>query len=476
MNKLIAVSVLILLIGWGGYFFLVHSNDYQVDGEIALPILDNPVTVLRDGHGIAYVHGRSTRDLIRAQGFVTAQDRLFQMEAYRAIIWGRLAEAIGEAGLESDIKFRLLGLGRNARRHASLLGPASRQFLQDYLDGVNAYVNHHTDEHPWEIGIAGFRAHPWSIEDILAILQFVNFKTAANMKSELIAQRIVDAVGLERALSIFPINDNPDRSRGPIPATTHEEVARLDLQPEDLLFKFDTGPAVGGGSNNWAVAPARSESGRPILVNTPHLDIRILPGLWHPIGLISPDLRAVGSALPGIPGIISGRTDRIAYGVTNAYGDVQDLYIEKIDPQDPDRYLEGHKSFPFEKVEETIRIKDDSVPSGYRNHKLAVRKTRRGPVISDHGLGPGRDRVLTLRWSASEVQRPEIGIDQLLLARNAREADQAIQKMDLLLFNFAFADVDGNIGRRASGLVPIREDGNGTLPHSVNEGKDHWVG
>ncbi len=477
MHKLIAVSVFVLLIGWGGYFFLVSSNDYQVEGEISLPILDNPVTVLRDEHGIAYVYAESTRDLIRAQGFVTAQDRLFQMEAHRAIIWGRLAEAIGEAGRESDTKFRLLGLGRNARRHASILGDASRQFLQDYLDGVNAYVNNHTHEHPWEMELVGFRSHPWSIEDALAVLQLINFTTAANMRTELIAQKIVDAVGLERAVSIFPINENPDRSSGPILATKHDQVARLDLQPEDLLFKFfDTGPAVGGGSNNWAVAPSRSQSGRPILVNTPHLDVRVLPGFWHPIGLISPDLRAVGSTLPGVPGILSGRTDRVAYGVTNSYGDVQDLYVERIDPQDPDRYLEGQESFPFERFDETIRIKDDSVPSGYRNHKLTVRKTRRGPVISDHGLGPGKDRVVTLRWSAAEILRPEIGIDKLLMARNATEADRAIQQMDLLLFNFVFADVHGNIGRRASGLVPIRDDGNGTLPHAVSDGSDHWLG
>lgn len=476
MHKLIALSVLVLLVGWGGYLFLMSSNDYQIEGEISLPVLDDPATVLRDGHGIAYVYAQSTRDLIRAQGFVTAQDRLFQMEAYRAIIWGRLAEAIGKAGLESDIKFRLLGLGRNARRHASLLGATSRQFLQDYLDGVNVYVNDHTHEHPWEMELGGFRSHPWSTEDALAVLQFINFTTAANMKTELIAQKIVDAVGLERAASIFPINDNPDRSGGPIVAAKHNQTVRLGLQSDDLLFKFfDAGPAVGGGSNNWVVAPTRSESGRPILVNTPHLDVRVLPGVWHPIGLISPDLRAVGSTLPGVPGIISGRTDRIAYGVTNSYGDVQDLYIEKIDPQDPDRYLEGHLSFPFERLDETIRIKDASVPSGYRNHKLTVRKTRRGPVISDHGLGPGKDRVVTLRWSASEVLQPEIGIDRLLMARNAREADRAIQKMDQLLFNFVFADVDGNIGRRASGLVPIRDDSNGTLPHSVSDGSDHWV-
>ena len=178
MRKLIAVSVLVLLIGWGGYFFLVSSNDYQIEGEISLPVLDDPVTVLRDGHGIAYVYAKSARDLIRTQGFVTAQDRLFQLEAYRAIIWGRLAEAVGKAGLESDIKFRLLGLGRNARRHASMLGTASRQFLQDYLDGVNAYVNNHTHEHPWEMELVGFRSHPWSIEDALAVLQFINFTTA----------------------------------------------------------------------------------------------------------------------------------------------------------------------------------------------------------------------------------------------------------------------------------------------------------
>ncbi len=157
----------------------------KVDGELALPGLTAKVRVLRDEHGIPYIFAANTPDLLRAQGFVTAQDRLFQLEGYRAIATGRLAEAVGEAGLPSDRQIRLLGLRRNAERHAKLLSSEASDFLLWYAEGMNAYITGHADDHPLELRLAGFTPRPWTLEDMVTVLHFVNWSQAANFKAEL---------------------------------------------------------------------------------------------------------------------------------------------------------------------------------------------------------------------------------------------------------------------------------------------------
>ncbi len=160
------------------------------------------------------------------------------------------------------------------------------------------------------------------------------------------------------------------------------------------------------GSNNWVAGAGLSTAGRPVVANDPHLEANILPGPWYPCGLIAPGLRAVGVSIPGIGGMTIGRTGHIAVGVTNAYGDTQDLYIETVDPRDPGRYLEGAASIPFEVIEETLKIKDRAAPGGFREEKLTVRSTRRGPVVSGVMPGLDTDKVITLRWSGFEAMAP----------------------------------------------------------------------
>jgi penicillin amidase len=186
----------------------------------------------------------------------------------------------------------------------------------------------------------------------------------------------------------------------------------------------------------------------------------------------------VGGALPGLPGILSGRTRHVAFGVTNAYGDVQDVYIETLAPGESDRYLDGGKPVPFEVVTETIRVKDGDAPGGFRDERLRIRSTKRGPVISDHrALGPAGDRVLVLRSTEAEVLAPKIGIEGFLGVSDAAAFDREVQKIDLMMFNFVFADDAGAIGFRASGAVPIRAGRDGALPRIAPEdGSDDWTG
>ena len=361
----LALLLLIVMAGAGGYLTLGSAGHAQVDGNMQLAGLTAPVTVLRDDLGIPYIFASNTTDLLRAQGFITAQHRLLQMELFRATWRGELAATFGPDALASDIRMRVLGMARNGERHAPKLDAAARSYLQYYVDGVNAYVEGHVGDHPIEFKLAGLSPKPWSVADLVTLVHFVHYTHSTNFKAEVVAQELMDKLGLERARDIFPLTVNPDwapsaiaSALGATPQSPRTDWAQLDIRWEDLLVAPDSLNHQGLGSNNWAVGPSRSASGKAMVANDPHLDNRILPGTWHPVGLFTPDIQAVGAALPGMPGIMVGRTKHVAFGVTNAYGDVQDLYVETVDPANSAIYLDGGKSVPFDTRTETIRIKD----------------------------------------------------------------------------------------------------------------------
>ncbi len=461
--------------------FIGSLRGPKVDGELALPGLSAPVRVLRDEHGIPYVFAANTPDLIRAQGFVTAQDRLFQLEGFRAIATGRLAESIGASGLTSDRQIRLLGLSRNAERHAKLLSSPARDFLLWYVEGLNAYITNHTDDHPLELKLAGFSPRPWTLEDMVASLHLANWTQAANFKAELTMQKLIDKFGADKALrELAPVNVNPLRQQQPVIVGDAAGAQSLGTVP--LLAGLDEPDApwaslapLGLGSNNWAIGKSRSASGAAVLVNDPHLDARMLPGIWHPIGLFAPGIQAVGAAYPFVPGIQVGRTAHVAFGVTNAYGDSQDLFIEKLAPGRPDHYVDGDQVRPFQVIEEVIRIKDKDAPGGLREETMTVRATVRGPVISGPVLGYDGEALLSLRMASAELPGGGLGIDQLLSARNVAEVDQAVQQLDLIYFNYVCADKAGGIGHRATGRVPVRASKQGSHPKPVGT-SDDWRG
>jgi penicillin G amidase len=451
----------------------------RVDGELTLPGLTADVRVVRDEYGIPYIFARNTADLIRAQGFVTAQDRIFQMEGFRAIATGRLAEAIGEPGLVSDRQVRLLGIPRNAARHARLLSPAARDFLSWYAEGMTAYITDHAGDLPVELKLAGFTARQWTLDDMVVVLHFVNYSQAANFRTELVFQKLIDKLGPEKAAELFPANVNPDRTRQPIiVGSAGPGAGRLGLADADPLARLAAATPfapIAVGSNNWAIGRSRSASGAAVLVNDPHLDARMLPGIWHPIGLFTPDIQAVGAALPATPGITVGRNAEVAFGVTNGYGDSQDLFVEQIATGGPDHYVDGDQIRPFEIVDETIRIKDKSAPGGFRAERMRIRRTVRGPIISGPEPGRAGDRLLSLRMASAETPGGDIGIDRLLTARSAEDVDKAAQLMDVLYFNYVFVDKDGRIGHRATGRVPVRASRQGLVPKPVGA-TDDWRG
>ena len=460
------------ILGTAIAIYLRTANLYQTSGAIKLNIFDEDVIVYRDEVGVPYIFANSTADLIRAQGFVVAQDRVFQIELYRALINGQLAKLIGEPGLNSDIQMRVLDLRANAQRQYSSISDEHKAFLNWYADGYNAFLEQRKHEYPLELGLLGIEPNVIEAVDLLSVLNYAGFIHSKNYADELLTQNLIDELGIDEARQLFPLNINLDRDRVISPQTqTRLEQPRDATEAthnETLALRspafFDRLPVAlpTSGSNNWVTGPAKSAGGKPILSNDPHLDARILPGPWYPIGLFSPKIQAVGANLPGVPGLLTGRTKYTAFGITNAYGDSQDLYIE--DPT----------STSFAQRTEIIMVKDSSQESGFREHRIVVRSSQRGPIVSDHAVfGGAGNQPLALRWALHEVKPEAIGIFDFLSAKTVEEFDAAVQKLPLMYLNFVFGDTNGGIGYRASGAVPIREHGS-TI--KVATSSDDWLG
>ena len=400
------------------------------------------------------------------------------MQLTRLLAQGRISELVGDTGRDWDILYRTIGLHRIAQRHAKILEPQSRAFFQDYIDGINIFIERHPGDLQKEFKLTGIGAEPWTIADSLSVLYYLSWDSSANLESEVISQMLVEKLGVERAKEIFPYKVNPDdpaRSER-VTSNLHRGSLDLGLEPDDRLTKLIGFTSHRLGSNNWVASAALSANGNPILANDPHLDARILPGVWYPIGMVTPQTRSVGVTIAGLPGLAIGRTNHIAIGMTVAFGDTQDLYVETVDPENPANYLEGNVSKPFSVIAETLRIRDETARTGVREEVIRIRSTGRGPVVTDVLEGLETDRVFSLRWAAAESMQPSIGLRDLLLARTVDDVHEFAGGLSMLVLNFVFADVEGNVGWRVSGSLPIRAGSDGALPRAVPDGADDWVG
>ncbi len=478
LKWIVAIIILIVMIF---SFYLSGINKFQRDGEIKLSCLSAPVKVIRDKKGMPYIYAENFADAVKAQGFITAQDRLFQMELTKLFSQGRLSELAGYKTFNLDKKMRTLGFHRMAKKHAKILNASARKFYQNYADGINEYIKTRRESHHFEFKLAGIKPGLWAVEDILSILYYMGWGSAANLKSEIVALMLIEKLGFKKAKEIFPININPDdpsdnltiRSNRGMP----DSLSLLKISNDKkLMTMLRQNDAYGIGSNNWVVSSKLSQNNKPILANDPHLDPRMLPGPWYPSAIIIPGHRAVGVTIPGIPGMIIGRNNNIAFGVTNSYSDAQDLYIETIDPDNSNNYLEGNKSIPFETVIERIKIKDKEERSGFAFKNITVKLTKRGPVIS--GIIPGLNtkKVITVRWSPYETMSGSTGIEDAIKSNSIKELKNALSRLTVVMLNFVFADKKGNIGWHTTGKIPIRTQRDSIVPFEVKNSKDNWIG
>lgn len=485
MKKIALTLLTILLLAVIGLvIYLPTSNTYQTDGEATLSGLSAEVRVVRDENGMPYIYADNLQDAFRAQGFVIAQDRLFQMQLTRLFAEGRISELAGEQAIGLDTRMRTFGFYKNAKKHVALLDEETMQMLRSFTEGVNAYIDT-ADDIPVEFALAGIEAEHFSPETCVAILYYMGWGAASNYETEFMSQLLIDTFGYEKFLEIYPIAANPDypstlgKSPANLPdtATMAKQIAQI-AGASDLLYalkEFSPAPLT-VGSNNWVNNGQKSASGKPILANDPHLDSRILPGVLYSCGIFTPEMRTVGATVPGLPGIIIGRNQYIASGLTNAYLDAQDLYIEQVNPNNPKEYLEGEQSIPFEIVKEVLKIKDGESPTGYRTEEIEIWHTRRGPVISKVLSTMNSDRVVSLRWAAYETMGTKLGLTHLMEAHSVKEAITILSEVTASYHNVTLADVEGNIGWVTLGRLPIRPKGQGMVPKLVTDTVDNWLG
>ena len=401
----------------------------QRSGALDAPV-SAPVTVAFDSLGEPHIRAASEEDALVIQGYVTAQDRLWQMDGLRRLAAGDLAEIVGPSALDSDRESRRLRMRRSAEAAYLNLPPQDRAALAAYARGVNAFIATHRDRLPVEFTLLGYQPRPWSAVDCILIGLHMFRTLTTTWRDELLKRRMLQTG---------------------------------DARKVNLLFPVRTGTEVQPGSNAWALAGSRTASGRPLLSNDMHLDYA-LPGVWYMTHLQAPGLDVAGVALPGVPGIIVGHNQRIAWGITNLQFDVQDLYLEKLNER-TGQYLYQGRLEQARAERELIRVK------GRPPVEMLVWVTRHGPLFVTEG-----GNRMTLRWVVADPALFQYPILEYDRAQNWQQFTAALSRFPGPASNFVYADVDGNIGYHAAGKLPIRHGYAGDVPVDGPSGNFEWDG
>lgn len=518
----VAIAVVLLLVlALVVSVAVVRRSWPQTDGEIEVAGLTGEVEVLRDEHGVPQIYADSLHDLMLAQGFVHAQDRFFEMDVRRRATAGRLAELFGADAVDSDRVVRTLGWRQVAEQELTLLEPRTRNLLDAYAEGVNAYLEDRSlSEISLEyalLDISGVDYTPenWTAVDSIAWLKAMAWDLKGNLDEEIARALSIAAVGTERTHQLFapyPYDDHsPIVEQGAVVDGVFEQDAtapgtRLPQRPplgprveaalSGVQQVVDGVPSLLGdgdgiGSNAWVVSGEHTESGAPILANDPHLGIS-LPGVWSQVGLhcreVTPTcpLDVAGFSFSGVPGVIIGHNADIAWGFTNLAPDATDLYVERVRD---DRWQQDGRSRPLTVREETIKVRDgDDVT-------IQVRSTAHGPLLSDL-VGEVGDKVrdagesgvvrdenerwdhaVSLAWTALDPHPTADALTALNLATDWRSFRAALADFAAPGQNVVYADTEGHIGYQATGLVPIRKSGNdGLLPAAGWRSENDWTG
>ena len=461
----VVIALIVLATLAGGYLFYRAMPAYS--GVEKLPGLSAEVHVWRDAHGVPHVFAGSMDDAARALGYLHAGDRMFQMEILRRVGQGRMAEIRGADLLDVDKFIRTLGLYREAESSFSALSPWAQKRLEAYADGVNAYLKSHPL--PPEFLLAGDRPEPWKPADTLVIAKIEAYQLSQNFKLKLLRARLAQKLGPERESWLFP-GATPGDPITTLPAisNTHASGERID---EELGALTGIGK---GASNEWVIAGSRTLTGKPILANDPHLDLSA-PILWYLARVVTPEGSVKGATLPGAPVFVLGENQRIAWGLTTADSNVQDLFVETVDPGDSSKYLTPDGPRTFDARTETIHVK------GGADVKLAIRTTRHGPVLSDISAdladfaGPGKVVALAFTGLGDRDTTAEAFM-RVNAARNWGEFLDALRLYQTPTQNFVYADVAGDIGFLNPGLVPLRKHGDGLAPVDGASGAFDWTG
>lgn len=508
---LVALVAILIALGIAGVYYwpqAVEASFPQIDGQITLPGLDAPVDIYRDSMGVPHIYASTEHDLFFAQGYVHAQDRFWQMDFWRHQGAGRISELLGAATLDADKFINTLGWERIAKQELADTDPATIAMLESYSAGVNAYLADHQGtalslEYLFlPIVNRGYQPAPWEPLHTLTWAKAMAWDLASNMDNEIDRALLLDTLTAQQVADLYPpypadrpvIVPNPhiteEASNIPDSLPTLAIAASTALRQVEqqfaALYALRGSGFDGIGSNSWVISGNLSETGMPLLANDPHLGAQ-MPSIWYEVGLHcapkGPDCQyeATGFSFAGVPGVVIGHNQRIAWGLTNVGPDVMDLYIEKINPENPNQYEYQGEWVDMEIITKTIQVANgDPV-------ELTVRSTRHGPIITEvyeleefgqqAGIEVPENYAIALRWTALEPSQIFRAVWSINRAQNWDEFRTAVQEFVVPAQNFVYADADGNIGYQMPGNIPLRAEGHdGLLPVPGWTGEYEWRG
>lgn len=473
IGKALLALLLVLALAAGGALLFVRKSLPEMSGEIAVVGAWQPIEIFRDRHAIPHIYARSREDAYFGLGYVHAQDRLWQMEVNRRLGSGTLSEIFGEDALPQDRLFRTVGLRRVAEENVNHLSPEPRAVLEAYVRGINAFLSEDPPLPP-EFMLFGVEPRPWTPVDSLVWLKVMAWNLSGNWERELFRVRLRGRLSPRQAAEFLAPYPGDEPLVAPAPPEQH---GALEGPAKALRAAMSAPLDRAIGSNNWAVDGARTESGKPLLANDPHLEL-YAPSLWYFAHLSAPGLDVIGATLPSLPAVLLGRNADVAWAFTNTRSDTEDLFIEQLLPSDPSRYMAPDGPRPFTIVREAIKVKARS------DEVIEVRIGRHGPVISDVSEAARRSmpdgQVLSLSWTS--LRADDRTLEFPVRAAEARSADDllaATRNFHSPQQNIVYADASGAIGFIAAGRVPMRRAENevkGLLPVPGWLEKYDWIG
>jgi penicillin amidase len=454
----------------------IRASLPQIDGSAQLPGLAAEVSVRRDEHGIPHIDAANLDDLFTAQGYVTAQDRLWQMDMTRRYVSGEIAEVLGKGLVPHDRVQRLLEMRPVAERIVAGMNPRDRRFLDDYARGVNAFIAAHPGTLPAEFGVLRYKPKDWQpVDSVLVLLGMVQMEDE-RWGSKLEHEQVVAKLGPTLAASLYPVGswrDHPPTAAvpdltAPQPAIPDIPLDESQTKLNDLLnlrsvLGHNRCDSCAVGSNEWAISGAHTASGKPLMSNDMHIT-HTIPNIWYEVDLHAGSFHAAGVSTPGAPFVVAGHNEHISWGFTSLYGDTQDLYIEEVNSHDQYKTATGWK--PIEHVRETIRVR------GGRDIVVDVGHTDHGPIVTpaiEH-----EQRVLSLKWSAYDPKANSIPLFDIDSSSTWTEFRNLLGQWWGPSLNVIYADDQGHIGYQAVGYIPVRDGGISPVP--VASGTHEWLG
>lgn len=470
MRRLVKTGLIILII-LGLCFFslcfwgirLVTRSLPDTTGTLILAGPDSEIQVFRDGYSIPHIFSENKHDLFFAQGFVTAQDRLWQMDLWRRASQGRLSEIFGRVTVGMDSLMLTVGIYRTAQQSSNRLSFETHHAYQAYADGINAYIEKNRNALPIEFIMLNYIPSPWKIEDSISIIKWLDWHMTIGWKEDMVLGTLVETFGWDRIKNLFPELEQPIHPLSDETSRPMAELLRTHGKRASRTFL-----EIGFGSNSWVVSGNRSVTGQPLLANDPHLSLEC-PSIFYENHLAGGGLNVTGFSIPGLPAVICGHNDHIAWGLTNLMADNLDLFEITLNPYNHQEYLYEGTYKSLEIIEEHIPVRMDSTID------MIIYKTHYGPIVS-HVLPDFKENtpVLAMQWTGQEIHDPGLAFLHLNQASDWDSFRNALRIYENTPQYFVFADDQGNIGLQAAGKIPVRPYAGYSLPKSGSHADFVW--